>query len=607
METEGTMPSAWDQHLSSEFAAKSADQALATMKEDVVSHTPNGAEVILDLLRTNGTDCIFASPIATMAPLWEALAARRERGEPEAPRYFHCRHEMLAVSAASGYYKATGRAQAVFLPTGFGVLHGAMALRTALQERTPMTVLSPDTLTYGEIPSLDPGPEWPSLLVDFAGPARQGELCVKWAKEARTPGDLIHELRRALYFAEAIPRGPTLLSVPFDLLMSATPFEARPRIEPRPVLAPPAQLDEVAALLARSAEPIIITEHGGRTEDEVAALIGLAEALAAPIFEFIMPAYHNAPRGHPLVMPGTVEPVLSRADAIVVAGSNAPWHPPNAPLRPGCAVIHLEEDPLRPRVPYWGYRTTEAVAGDRAANLRGLVERVRRRLPSPPQDRGARWTAYKRQGLAQARKDADAAQAQVEAAVPPADLFRALHRALPASTSIVDEIVSEITQMKQFLFESKPFRQYRGWTGALGTGLGTALGVKLARPGDTVVCVIGDGAFHYNPVPAALGFAQQYGTPILIVVCDNRGYASQTWNVHRYFADGAAARSGQFFGDVLSPTPDYVRLAEAYGGTGERVESTAVLESAIDRALAALAAGRSALLDVFLAGGKWQG
>jgi acetolactate synthase I/II/III large subunit len=569
-------------------------------KEDVVSHTRNGAEVILELLRTNDIDCVFASPIATMAPLWEALAARRERGEPEVPRYFQCRHEMIAVAAASGYYKATGRAQAVFLPTGLGVLHGAMALRTALQERTPMTVLSPDTLTYGEIPSLDPGPEWPSLLVDFAGPARDGELCVKWAKEAKTAGDLVHELRRALYFAEAIPKGPTLVSVPFDLLMSPIPFEARPRIEPQPVLAPPAQLDEVAGLLARSADPIIITEHGGRTEGEAAALIGLAEALAAPIFEFIMPAYHNAPRGHPLVMPGTVEPVIERADAIVVAGSNAPWHPPSAALRPGCVVIHLEEDPLRPRAAYWGYRTTHAVAGDREPNLRGLAERLRRQLPSPPQDRAGRWTAYKRQVLAQGEKEADAALAQVEGAVPAAALFRALHHALPASSSIVDEIVAEIPQMMQFLFESKSFRQYRGWTGALGTGLGTALGVKLARPSDIVVCVIGDGALHYNPVPAALGFAQQHGAPILIVVCDNRGYTSQTWNVHKYFADGAALRSGQLFGNVITPTPDYVKLAEAYGGTGERVEKTAALESAIERALAALAAGRSALLDVFV-------
>jgi acetolactate synthase-1/2/3 large subunit len=181
---------------------------------------------------------------------------------------------------------------------------------------------------------------------------------------------------------------------------------------------------------------------------------------------------------------------------------------------------------------------------------------------------------------------------------------------LPESSIIVDEIVSEITQMTQFLFESKRFRQYRGWSGALGTGLGTALGVKLARPGDTVVCIIGDGAFHYNPAPAALGFAQQYGTPLLIVVFDNRGYKSQPWNVRRYFADGAAVRSGQFFGDVLEPTPDYVKIAEAYGGAGERVENSADLEPAIARALAVLESGRSALLDVFLTGaaeGNWQG
>jgi acetolactate synthase I/II/III large subunit len=562
--------------------------------------TRNGAEVILDLLKTHGIDCVFASPIAVMAPLWEALATRRERGLPEAPRYFQCRHETLAVGLASGYYKVTGRAQAVFLPTGLGVLHGSMALRTALQERTPMTVLSPDTLTFGEVPELDPGPEWPSLLVDFAGPARDGELSVKWAKEARTPGELVNELRRALYFAEAVPKGPTLLSVPFDLLMSPVRCDERPVIAPRPVVAAPEQLDEVAALLAGSAEPIIVTEHGGRTPAESAALVALAEALSAPIFEFIMPAYHNAPRTHPLVMPGVVEPALDRADAIVVAGSNAPWHPPLSALRPGCAVVHLEEDPLRPRSAYWGYRTTHAVAGEREPNLRGLAERVRRRLPSPPADRARRWAAHKEAGIAQGVKEADAAMAQAQDAVPAAALFRALHRALPASSSIVDEIVAQIPQMTQFLFESKPFRQYRGWTGALGTSLGTALGVKLAGPGDTVVCVIGDGALHYNPVPAALGFAQQNALPILIVVCDNRGYFSQTWNVYKYFGQGAAVRSGQFTGNVITPTPDYAKLAEAYGGVGERVEKAADLESAIDRALAALAAGKTALLDVFV-------
>jgi len=565
-----------------------------------MSHTQNGAEVILELLKTHEVDCVFASPIAVMAPLWEALAERREQDAPDTPRYVQCRHESLAVAVASGYYKATGRAQAVFLPTGLGVLNGAMALRTALQERTPMTVLSPDTLTYGAVPELDPGPEWPSLLVDFVGPARDGELCVKWAKEAKTAADLVNELRRALYFAEAIPKGPTLVSVPFDLLMSPVPLEARPVIAPRPVVAPAEQIDEIAALLARSAEPIVITEHGGRTEAEAAALLGLAEALAAPIFEFMMPAYHNVPRSNPLVMPGTVEPVLERADAILVAGANAPWHPPSAAVRSDAAVIHLEEDPLRPRAAYWGYRTTHAVAGDRLVNLQRIVERLRALLPDPPRERARRWHAYKDRLLAQGEKEAEAALGEGGDGVPAAALFRALHRALPVCSSIVDEIVAQIPQMLQFLFASKPFRQYRGWTGALGTSLGTALGVKLARPGDTVVCVVGDGALHYNPVPAALGFAQQHGAPILILVCDNRAYVSQTWNVYKYFAAGAAVRSRQFIGDVIAPTPDYAKLAEAYGGTGERVEKTADLESAIERALATLASGRTALLDVMV-------
>src|SRR5215813_3483197 len=468
----------------------------------------NGAEVILEFLRAQGTECIFASPIAVMAPLWEALAQRRATGSEERPRYLQCRHESLAVSLASGYYKATGRAQVVFLPTGLGVLHGAMALRTALQERVPMTVVSPDSLTWGEVPELDPGPEWPSLLIDQHGPARNAETCVKWAKEAKTPADLVHELRRALYFAETIPRGPTLLTVPFDQLLSPTPLPPAPKIEPHPVMATPAQLDEISSLLAGAEEPIIITDHAGRTAEERAALVGLAEALAAPVFEFMLPAYHNVPRSHPLAMLGPVEPVIERADVILIAGANGPWHPPQLPLRAGCRIIHLEEDPLRPRSAYWGYRTTHAVAGDRSLNLQALLERVRRSRPSPPAERSERWRAHKQRAIEQGRRDADAALARARDAVPAAELFRALHRALPASSIVVDEIVAQTPQMLQFLFEQKPIEQYRGWVGALGTSMGTALGAKLARPDHTVVCVLGDGALHYNPVHAAFGFAQ---------------------------------------------------------------------------------------------------
>src|SRR5262249_58234167 len=119
---------------------------------------------------------------------------------------------------------------------------------------------------------------------------------------------------------------------------------------------------------------------------------------------------------------------------------------------------------------------------DRSLNLHALLERVRRLRPSPSAERLERWRAHKQRAVEQGQRDADAALARARDAVPAAELFRALHRALPASSIVVDEIVAQTPQMLQFLFEQKPIEQYRGWVAALGTSIGTALGAKLARP-----------------------------------------------------------------------------------------------------------------------------
>ena len=509
-----------------------------------------GAEVLLEQLECQGVECIFASPIAVMAPVWEALA---RHGNEMNLRYFRCRHELLAVSLASGYYKATGRSQIVFLPTSLGVQNGSMALGTALQERTPMTVLSPDTLTYGDDPNGDPGAEWPSLLTDHAGPARNAEAVVKWAKRARTPSDLVHELRRARFIAESIPLGPTLLETPFQLLMAEGHTEIPAWATPAPVVATPEQIDQVAQILAGAANPIIITEHGGRTDAERAALVGIAEALCAPVFEFWNPAYHNFPRSHPLYGAGPVEAVLGEADAILLAGCNGPWHPPHPSYAQGARSFTVEQDPMRPRAAHWGYPTTHTVPGDLAAKSGALAETSqsdRRHGPKRPSVGPAIRGAF-----APRLSSKPGSISQATDFAPAAELFRELHDALPDDAICVDEVTAQVPQMIQFLYERKPFSQYRGWAGALGTGLGTALGVKLARPQQVVVCILGDGAWHYNPVPAALGFAQEYGVPLLIVLCNNRQYASQTRNLLKYYPQGAAVRDGNSSATLSNPRP----------------------------------------------------
>jgi len=462
-----------------------------------------------------------------------------------------------------------------------------------------MVVISVDSLTWGENPQTDPGLEWPSLLGHAAGPARSGEAVVKWAKEARTPSDVVHEWRRAHYIANTVPRGPTLLEMPVDLLVEDAFESPPPPLSAASLVAPPAEIETLADLLASADNPIIRTGYAGRMPEARHALIAIAEKLGAPVYEFFTPNHHNFPRSHPLHGVGEIEEVAGEADVVLLAGVDAPWHPPLQRLRPGCEVVHVAEDPLRPRAPYWGYATTRTLAGDVAENICALADALRA-WPDAPAARAARWTERFAERRRAIRLEADRLSAAAQGVVPAGDLFRALHDALPEGAIAVDEIVCQGEAFLQFLFESKPFRQVRGWHGALGTGLGVALGVKTACPHQTVVCVIGDGAWHYNPVPAALGFAQENALPILIVVCNNGQYRSQTADLERFYPDGAAVTGKTFIGNVIEPMPDYYKAADGYGGAGERVSRSADLETAISRGLAAVAGGQTYILDVLV-------
>ena len=83
--------------------------------------------------------------------------------------------------------------------------------------------------------------------------------------------------------------------------------------------------------------------------------------------------YVNFPRAHPLYATDPIETHLKDADCILVVGAHGPWHPQETPLPDGCTVIHIEEDPMRPRAPYWGFRTDTCIAGDISRNLAQLA------------------------------------------------------------------------------------------------------------------------------------------------------------------------------------------------------------------------------------------
>ncbi|MCZ7563279.1 MAG: thiamine pyrophosphate-dependent enzyme [Burkholderiales bacterium] len=172
---------------------------------------------------------------------------------------------------------------------------------------------------------------------------------------------------------------------------------------------------------------------------------------------------------------------------------------------------------------------------------------------------------------------------------------------LPADAIVVDETITHRLDVVRILDRLGPGAFFEASYGGLGVGLGTALGVKAAAPERTVVATIGDGAFHYNPVPASFGAAQEHALPILVVLFDNAGYLSQKSDVAKEFPDGWAVRTGRFAGTSIAPRPDYPALARAYGGHGETVAAPGEVRAALARGLAAVARGQLALVHVVLA------
>ena len=529
-----------------------------------------GAEAILKALRGMGVERIFASPGSDWAPLWEALA--RPHAPGEIPEYVSVRHEETAVAMASGYAKASGKLPAVVLHTTVGTLHAAMALRIALHERVPMVVMAGESTTFSEPPAPKVGRQWLRLLTDVGGPARLAEPSVKWSFGLNSGLILAQTMQRACQLAMNAPRGPVFVSVPIEYLMEEQAHALpAPVGQPAPAAADPASLEAVADLLSAAKRPLIITEEAGRDPAAVAALVALAETLGAPVAEAWQPYYLNFPRSHPLyagVVP-EIESLVNDSDAVLLADCVLPWHPPSS-LKPA-KVFAIGEDPLRLNLPFWGFHTDLVVPGDVRTTLEGLVERIKNRGQSP-------ISATR----AQAR---NRALTPISEGMNNACVATRLNAALPREAIVVNETITHRLELLQRLTRLEPGGFYEASFGGLGMGLSVALGVKHADPRRPVIVTIGDGAFHYNPVVACFGAAQELGLPMLVLLFDNGGYLSQKTDVVTYYPEGAAVKTGRFAGTSITPRPEYAKLAEAYGGYGDKVLRAADLPAALQRGL----------------------
>jgi len=561
-----------------------------------------GADTLLRVLAQMGIDRIFSSPGSEWAPVWEAFAKAKAQSEG-VPLYISSRHEEVAVGMASGYAKSTGKLPAVMIHTTVGALHATMALRGALHEQIPMVVFTGESLGFGEEAGPDVGAQWLGALADIGGPARLVERCVKWSYGVNAKSLLPSTIQRACQLAMSAPKGPVFVSLPMEYLFDKMTKNATAEnvAIPAPV-ADPAAVEDLAALLAGAKNPLIITEEAGRDPAVVEKLVELAELLGAGVVESRASSYVNFPRTHPLHAGFEPQEFLQEADAILLLGVVVPWHPASKKLNPATKIAVLSDNPLRSELPYWGFPVSQIVTGEVDRSMKHLLDAVKRKLTRGNNDAARRAETWR--GRHEARRASwkeDAVRRQEQKPLDTRWVTYELSQVIPPDAIVVEETITHRLSIHRYLDMLKPGSFFAGCIGGLGTGTGTALGVKAANPKRPVLCLIGDGAFNYDPGLAALGVCQEHNLPIMIVLYNNYGYHSQKSGVPRFFPDGFAVKNQDFIGISINPSPDYAMIARAFEGYGEKVEEPGEVRAALQRGLKALAGGQMALIDVRLA------
>ena len=558
----------------------------------------DGGEAVLEALRNLGVDYIISSPGSEWPPVWEALARQRANETP-GPKYLNCWHETLAVTMAMGYTRVTGRLQAVLLHAGVGLLQGAMGIHGAYISEVPMLVCSGESITYGEDPNFDPGSQWYRGLSVPGGADRWVQPYVKWSSHISSHLALYESVTRAGEIAQRVPKGPTFLDIPIEVMIPEwTPPARMGKVAPAPKTEPStSDVEQVARLLSGSTNPVIVAERSGGDLEAYQNLVALAEALSIPVVEASGPIYANFPKQHPLHLGYSLQPFMDQADLFLIVGSQAPWYPPNAGPSTATVVV-VDEHPIKEQMVYQSLHADLYLEGDVAASLRLMTEAVSSNGDGAGRrERLARWQA-EHDEQQQAHRAAEAG-AQSSNPIDPVALCAAISDVMGQEAVFVEETITHRQTILNHVQWTQP-QQYFHTTGGLGQGLGLALGVKLAMPDRPVVALMGDGSLLYNPVVQSLGVANEADLPILIIVFNNGKYSAMQ-NTHVNWYPKGAADTNQVFHGVHIPGPDYQGLVQPFGGYGQKVEDPAELRPALRRALEAVKGGRTAIVDVVLA------
>ncbi|MCL2894112.1 acetolactate synthase 3 large subunit [Brenneria tiliae] len=529
----------------------------------------SGAEMVVRSLIDQGVKHVFGYPGGAVLDIYDAL---HTVGGIE---HILVRHEQGAVHMADGYARATGEVGVVLVTSGPGATNAITGIATAYMDSIPMVVLSGQVATsligYDAFQECD--------MVGISRPIVKHSFLVKQAEDVPTV------LKKAFYLASSGRPGPVVVDLPKDVMNPANkqPYMYPDHVSMRSynptVQGHKGQIRRALQTLLAAEKPIIYSGGGVINSGCHQELLTLAEKLNLPVASSLMglggfPGTHRQSLGM-LGMHGTYEAnmAMHNADVIFAVGVRFDDRTTNnlAKYCPNATVLHIDIDPASIS------KTVNAdvpIVGDARQVLTLMLELLAQDEAQQRFDALRDWWRNIEQWRARhcLKYSADGEE------IKPQAVIETLYRLTGGNAYVA----SDVGQHQMFAALYYPFDLPRRWVnsgglGTMGFGLPAALGIKLALPQETVICVTGDGSIQMNI--QELSTALQYDLPIVVVNLNNRflGMVKQ-WQDMIY--------SGRHSSSYMESLPDFVKLAEAYGHIGIAIDTPDELESKLAQALA---------------------
>lgn len=524
-----------------------------------------GAEILMKVLEEEGTEIIFGFPGGAVIDIYDELIKCKKI------KHILVRHEQGAVHAADGYARAAGKPGVCLVTSGPGATNTVTGIASAYLDSIPMVVITGQVNT--SLIGNDAFQE-----VDIVGITRP---CTKHNYLVRDVRDLAKTIKEAFYIATTGRPGPVLVDIPKDVAQAFTEYKPIKGVKLRsynPTYEPNMkQLDRVVGLIKDSKQPLIFAGGGVILSNASRELTKFAKKILAPVTTSLM-GLGAFPASDPLWlgmlgMHGTYRANMSTADCDLLIGIGVRFDDrvtgKISTFASKAKIVHIDIDPtsISKNIP-----VHTPIVGDckttlgklntllEAEDLKGL-----KAARKPWFDKIIEWKSTN--PLAYEQGDI----------IKPQFVIEKLFEATKGNAIITTEVgQNQMWAAQYFHFEKPNTFITSGGLGVMGFGLPAAIGAQVARPDATVIDIAGDGSIQMNMQEMAT--AMQFGLPVKVAILNN-GYLGMVRQWQELFYDRCYACT------QMEHTPDFVKMAEAFGAVGLRASKPDEVVPVIKKAL----------------------